>query len=650
MDQNSLLILETLDEARHFVDDIYARGDSFGSCEILSLHPNIRAYLHDRQIDSLSTAEVMNGQAFRMVMDKCEELEIYLRRYLESQGIKEPAEYFVNAYWHFLRLIWRHHLWNIELLDRCLERKSYRMVFAFKYGWVVTRSPWTEDDQRYMGDIAERLCTSRGIDFIALDPPRLLPGRTEEEPPSGWYHALCNKLAYVLCRWSASIFSQKKTVLIPSFKYNMNKVCDDLLRKDRDLKVAIFYLGSSGIAEVLHALAILFHVLAEKKMRKASVGYAVDFAFSILTYARFHAQAHDDRIDRQYMDATMQALRDSKKGETVYKGVELSDLLLQKIRDDLVPYMLNISFQAFGLERGMEILKPDYVISQMNGEIYAALGRVTKAMNIPSVLISHGSHVYHRDKYAARENTILARNILVGDYRYSAVQSPLAKEIALRMTENGARIVNIKPSLWGSSVDRSLHKKDGLTIVHAGTLKLRHNRRYIYETSDEFLQGLVDLIEAVVPFPRLRLILKIRPDIYELSMETMKAFLPKAGNVIVEADKPFLEVLKEADLVVSFSSTTIEESLSNKVPVLLYGGHGRYAHIPVEPFSDMNGDIERAVTFVKDQQDLKKYMAKLNALGSSFHIPEEAFRNYRFNDNEVVDLTEWILGLREVQS
>ena len=639
-----------MDEARHFVDDISARDDSFGSCEILSLHPNIRAYLNNRQIDSLSTAEAMNGQAFRTVMDKCEELEVYLRHYLERQGIKEPAEYFVNAYWYFLRLIWRHHLWNIELLDRCLERKPYKMIFAFKYGRVVTRSPWTEDDQLYMGDIAERLCASRGIDFIALDLPLLLPGRTEEELPAGWYHTLCNKLAYLLCRRSASIFSRKKTVLIPSFKFNMNKVCDDLLSKDRDLKVAIFYLGRSGLPEVFHALAILFHVIAEKKMHKASVGYAVDFAFPILTYARFHAKTHDNRIDRQYMDTTMQALRDGKKGETVYKGVELSDFLLQKIRDDLVPYMLKISFQAFGLERGMEMLKPDYVISQMNAEIYAALGRVAKAMNIPSVLISHGSHVYHRDKYAARENMILARNILVGDYRYFAVQSPLAREIALRMTEDGARIVNIKPSLWGSNVDRSSHKKDGLTIVHAGTLKLRHNRRYIYETADEFVQGLQDLIEAVAPFPRLRLILKIRPDIYELSMETMKALLPKAGNVIIEADKPFLEVLKEADLVVSFSSTTIEESLSNKVPVLLYGGHGRYAHIPVEPFSDTNGDIDRAVTFVKDQQDLKQYMAKLNALGSSFHVPEEAFRNYRFNDNEVVNLTEWILGLREVQS
>ena len=145
------------------------------------------------------------------------------------------------------------------------------------------------------------------------------------------------------------------------------------------------------------------------------------------------------------------------------------------------------------------------------------------------------------------------------------------------------------------------------------------------------------------------LILKIRPDIYELSMDTMKALLPKAANVVIEAEKPFLDVLPEADLMVSFSSTTIEEALSNKVPVLLYGGQGRYAHIPVEPFSEKNTDISKAVTFIKEREHLKTYMSKLNEKASLFHVPDEAFGDYRFSDHEVVNLTEWITGLCEAK-
>jgi len=642
MTEKRLLIVETLSEARLLVEGPLAGKNLVKGCDLLCLDPNIRSYLKERGIESLSTYDRMDAPAHRAVMDKCEDMEHDIRKELRKRGIQDPPDYFTNAFWHFLRLIWRHLLWNIELVDHCLERDAYKHVFAFQYGRVVTHSPWIEDDQLYMGDIAGSLCRSREMEFSALQPPSLPERTLAEKMPPGAYRTACNALAYHLFRITEHTLSRRKTILVPSFKYNMNRVCDELAGKDRNLKIGIFYLGKKGVEEVLHALAILFHVMTGRKMYKPSVGYPVDFAFPILTFARYHARSYSDRHEREYIDATVKAIED---GKAAFKGVGLSDFLVQKIREDLKTYMLDIRFQAFGLEKLMEAFKPDCIISQMSGEIYGALGTAAKKMSVPSILISHGSHVYHQDKYSARENDILARNILVGDYQYSAVQSPLAREIASEMMKDPARIVNIKPSLWGRAVNRIHHKKDIITIVHASSLKLRHNRRFIYETSDEFLQGMAELIEAIAPFPRLHLILKIRPDIYELSMETMKALLPTKGNVIVETDKSFLDVLPEADLVVSFSSTTIEEALSNKVPVLLYGGHGRYAHIPIEHFSETNNDIAKAVTFVKDRELLKTYMAALNENASSFNVPDEAFSNYRFSDSEVVDLTEWIMSL-----
>jgi hypothetical protein len=426
----------------------------------------------------------------------------------------------------------------------------------------------------------------------------------------------------------------------------MNMVCDALISANRNLKISTYSLGRYGLIELAQASIILICIAFGKKINTASIGYPVDFIFPVMTFARYYKSSYDNKVPREYIGSTISAIACQRGEGTVYKGVELFELVKHKIEKDLLPYMMHIHFQAFGLEKGMGLLKPSCIISQMNGEIYAALGGIAKRMGIPSVLISHGSHVYHQDKYAARENIILARNILAGDYRYSAVQSPLAREMALQMGISPDRVVNILPTLWGRPVKRRPRAKPGqLTIVHAGTFKLRHNRRYIYETSDEFLEGLKDLIGAVAPFPSLRLILKIRPDPYELTLDTMNALLPKAANVTIESERPFLEVLEEADLVVSFSSTTIEEALNNNVPVLLYGGRGRYAHIPVEPFCDTNGDILRAVTFVKDREGLMTYMPRLNELGDSFSVSDEQFRSYRFSEDEVVDFTDWFLGL-----
>jgi hypothetical protein len=651
MKKNKLIILETMDEARYIANLILAGHDRLVDCAVLSLNPNIQSYLEHIKIPAISSARVTDVEFHQAVMDKCEQWENFIRRQIESQSISRPETFFENAYWHFTRLIWRHFLWNIELLDRFICAGSYEEIISFKYDHGVTLSPWIEDNQLYMGDIVEQIGKARGIPVLLYKIELNVPKKARLQPTENLFVKLCNKLSFLLLRIATSIVSKKKSLLIPSFKTHMNMVCDALISADKNLKISTYSLGRYGLMEMAQAFIIILCVVFGKKINTASIGYPVDFAFPVMTFARYYKSSYDNKVPREYIRYTISAW-ESQRGEgTVYKGVDLFELIKHKIENDLLPYMMHIHFQAFGLEKGMRLLKPNAVISQMNGEIYAALGSIAKMMDIPSILISHGSHVYHKDKYAAKENDILARNILVGDYRYSAVQSPLARELALRMLDDPARIVNIRPTLWGRAVKRRAQAKSGcLTIVHAGTFKLRHNRRFIYETADEFVQGLQDLIEAVAPFPRLRLILKIRPDIYELSLDTMKALLPKAENVVIEAEKPFLEVLKEADLVVSFSSTTIEEALSNDVPVLLYGGDGRYAHIPVEPFSDTNGDIDRAVTFVNDQQDLKKYMTKLNALGSSFHVPEEAFRNYRFNDNEVVDLTEWIIGLREVQS
>ncbi|MEN6318292.1 MAG: hypothetical protein ABFD82_06005 [Syntrophaceae bacterium] len=646
MNKNDLLILETLKEAQLMMELLLAGDTRLKNCDILSLNPNIRAYLQEHRLESFSTVDFMDSHAFRSIMDGCEELENRILSDLKEWGIKDLRGYFVNACWHFLRLVWRHFLWNIELFDRCVNARSYKHVYAFKYGRIVTHSPWIEDDQLYMGDIAERKCRLRGIEFISLQPPILAPRLIEESEDSRLDKYL-NRIAFALSHFSAFMISKQKTLLVPSFKYNMNKVCDDLEHKGNGLKVGIFYLGRKGVMEVLQALAILYHVVTGRKMNKSSIGYPVDFAFPVMTYARFYEEQYKNDAAKQFIEGIIRSIEGGKSDWTVFKGVEFSDFLIQKIRDDLMPYLLNISFQAFGLEKGMAAVRPDYVLSQMNGEIYAALGAASKKLDIPSVLVSHGSHVWHRDQYAARENDILARNILTGDYRYSAVQSPLAREMASHMMDDPARIVQIKPILWGRKINRSNRTEEVITIIHAGTLKLRHNRRFIYETSDEFVQGLQDLIESVAGFPRLRLILKIRPDIYELSMDTMKALLPKAENVVIEAEKPFLEVLEQGDLVVSFSSTTIEEALSNDVPVLLYGGDGRYAHIPVEPFSDTNDDVNRPVTFVRNREDLKKYLSKLDYAGAAFHVPAERFRDYRFGEEEVTDFTKWFLDLRK---
>ena len=116
--------------------------------------------------------------------------------------------------------------------------------------------------------------------------------------------------------------------------------------------------------------------------------------------------------------------------------------------------------------------------------------------------------------------------------------------------------------------------------------------------------------------------------------------LPK--NVIIENDKTFEDMLKKADLLVSYSSTTIEEALMNNVPVLLYGGNGRYCHIPTNKFED-DSEITKPLVYIEDHKKLKLYFNKLDLNRNNFSIDDKEFSIYKFPVDSSVDLEDWLL-------
>jgi len=142
-------------------------------------------------------------------------------------------------------------------------------------------------------------------------------------------------------------------------------------------------------------------------------------------------------------------------------------------------------------------------------------------------------------------------------------------------------------------------------VLHAGTPKKTTSLRFqIYETPDEYIQSLKELSEAVLKIGQIRLVIKFRP-MDEISLSTLTTLLPDSPNIIIETKQSFSESLSTADLLVSFSSTTIEEALQNHIPVLLYGGDGRYQHILAQAVKTGTPLPKEAVYFAPSLSDLE---------------------------------------------
>ena len=186
-------------------------------------------------------------------------------------------------------------------------------------------------------------------------------------------------------------------------------------------------------------------------------------------------------------------------------------------------------------------------------------------------------------------------------------------------------------------------------LVHIGHIKHFESAKkngdilVVTITADEYVDSLIKLCNVVKNFPKVKLTIKIRPQDYELTLDSLINLLnPIPNNVVIEYNKTFYEVLKDADLLISFSSTTIEEALVNKVPVLLFGGNGRYSHMPCKKYVSDDG-INKAVTYIDSYKELLNYFQKLNSIEKNFNISDDEFSNYIFNKEEVANIKDFFL-------
>ena len=104
---------------------------------------------------------------------------------------------------------------------------------------------------------------------------------------------------------------------------------------------------------------------------------------------------------------------------------------------------------------------------------------------------------------------------------------------------------------------------------------------WVFETSDEFVDGLAALVEAMSAVPNSQLVVRTKGK-PEQSSEALRSLIPENGSWVLKTrtDTPFAEDLAQADLLVSDMSSTIMQAIHARRPVLLWGGTQRYIHLP----------------------------------------------------------------------
>lgn len=399
-------------------------------------------------------------------------------------------------------------------------------------------------------------------------------------------------IARLVNRWVASWCSRFSPVFFTAYQYGNNHLAANLGKQAS--------LSMVGHTDCLRAIAIP--------------------AVTLLNFLKGKKQGRLVAIPNEEADvrAVLSNLLDN-----------ISDPIIRNALKDLRGRVLDVATFTKGLEHDfkklMQTATPKVVVAHsLRWLEESVMGETAKSLGIESLLLSHGSHPKPDSASSHYEHGALAQGLLASPLASTNyLQSPHAKE-ALSVFNGEAPTAKVKPVMWGyKPAPAPVFDKKEKTILHAGTYKTWSSHRpWIYETSDEFVQGLVDLVEATRNLSNTKLIIRIRTA-PECSLETLETLLPTGDHYEIKSTGNFLDDLASADLLVSFSSTTIEEALHAKKPVLLWGGSMRYHHVQAQ--STLPTARDRSAVYAPKSQEALPEMIEsiLNVHGNGILTDKE---------------------------
>jgi hypothetical protein len=323
--------------------------------------------------------------------------------------------------------------------------------------------------------------------------------------------------------------------------------------QEKQSNTAILHLDPADVFSVARA----FKTLLYRVFSKDSGSIGITPVRSSITTSRTVVKRAIDAVEHSVLDEVSEPLIDFLTGCIDYTK-------------SIMPYVK----QLFSKKRPKVFLA--WHLRWFGG---AVLGEVAKSQKVPSILISHGSHPIPADASAFYELEHLARGLLFSPLASETiVQSPQADQSVELFMPELKRNPN-QPIMWGWKMNNfSLSHNKTFRILHAGTYKLLCARPWIYETSNEFVFGLQRLVQSVGKVENTELVIRIRSN-EECEISSLEKLLPLSKNCRIKTDGSFQNDLNNADLLISFSSTCIEEALYARKPVALFGGSCRYRHL-----------------------------------------------------------------------
>lgn len=587
---------------------------------IIAMTPAVYAYALKKGLNAKNTTDYFTNNSHIDGIKKSKIILEWIRNNtcfsgLEALGIKNS---YADSFILWMRCAVSYCLWNIEtVINAVIEHKPDK-TYAFLQDVSPVHTVFIEPHENFLGQISESAASLFNIEFISVSGKRARGIKKFFRQKKDMAAAVAKFIAryFKFSIWKMLISCVKIDVKRDAVMYTSRKLVKII---ERDMPHVSAYFLKGPVILPFEIPNFLLRILGGK------------YAGIIL---RQKAQLYD------------LAKKIAASGNVFsYRDISFAALLSGKMKRNIISFMIGELLWIIELGGIFDRIKPRAIFSTGDRFDDILIADLSNFKHIKAALVSHGSFVMPKDEHEEFAWGEHGRSFLRGPFSFHALQSPLAEGYFKTFPSKGG-IIKTGPLIWGKPLNHDnakmlykkmfgarYDKKKQKIIIHAGTPKPGNIMKFhIYETPDEYIQDIVDVANAVKSMDDAILIVRFRPSA-QISAADIRRLVPFSEKIILSINEKFSDILAMADLLVSFSSTTIEEALQNRIPVLLYGGGGRYCHVP-PLYADENKTVNASavyhVTNAKDLKDSIKFILECNSgrentdeLFSPYIYPEE---------------------------
>lgn len=319
----------------------------------------------------------------------------------------------------------------------------------------------------------------------------------------------------------------------------------------------------------------IFHVTRAELGWKEYLKLGRELIRSLMGERFIQIRALSDRCDA----TEMVEFAASSTGDAIFERAILT------LGDDLAHSVSVVNGIVGDMTEVVRDLRPDVFLSyEMADGFSAALAEACGVAGVPRLVMNHNSHSSPHTSIdaIAMEHFFTIQYVLDLTDEF-IMWTPKAAAVA-RQHLPQSRWKNIRPfarPVQGRTSERKADHSMRYVLHASNAQRWMHFFPWVFETTDEFVDGLASLVNAIAEVPNSHLTVRVKARRYEMPQDDLLALVPPAAHWDLRwrVDYPFADDLRQADLLVCGMSTTIMQALHARKPVLLWGGTLRYRHL-----------------------------------------------------------------------